>query len=96
MDSGHTERIGLDRSLIVALPYGGTKGGRLRPFPDDVARALASDANLERLETFDFEDRGLRDIWAALVLPLESPQKPPVADQAAVQAQRPGRSGSLC
>lgn len=68
MDSGHTERIGLDRNFIVALPYGGTKGGRRRPFPDDVARALASEANLERLETFDFEDRGLRDIWEALVL----------------------------
>ncbi|CAL9676987.1 hypothetical protein SUDANB105_07989 [Streptomyces sp. enrichment culture] len=68
MDSGHTERIGPDRAFIVALPYGGTKGGRRRPFPDDVARALPSEANLERLETFDFEDRGLRDIWEALVL----------------------------
>ncbi|MGW3690589.1 tyrosine-type recombinase/integrase [Streptomyces sp. NPDC005125] len=67
LDAGTAERVGLGRDFIVALPYGGQSGGRRRPFPDDVARALANDANLRRLEGFDSEDRGLRDVWEALV-----------------------------
>jgi integrase len=66
-DSGEAERIGLPRAFIVALPAGGHQGGRRRPFPDDVARALADESNLRHLESFDIEDRGLRDIWEALV-----------------------------
>jgi hypothetical protein len=46
---------------------GGHQGGRRRPFPDDVARALADESNLRHLESFDIEDRGLRDIWEVLV-----------------------------
>ncbi|WP_244291405.1 tyrosine-type recombinase/integrase [Streptomyces subrutilus] len=68
LETGEFERIGLDRGFIIALPFGGARGRRRRPFPDEVARALANEANLERLETFDYEDRGLRDVWEALVL----------------------------
>lgn len=68
LESGAAERIGLDRAFVVALPPGGHQGGRRRPFPDDVARALADEDNLARLETLDHDDRGLRDIWEALIL----------------------------
>ncbi|MFF1267157.1 tyrosine-type recombinase/integrase [Streptomyces anulatus] len=68
LDSGESEKIGLDRGFIVSAPHGGNKTRRRRPFPDDVARALAADANLQLLHGLDFEDRGLQDIWEALVL----------------------------
>ncbi|MEV7526450.1 site-specific integrase [Streptomyces sp. NPDC091371] len=68
LDLGEAERIGLGRAFIVTFPIYTVKAGRRRPFPDDVARALANEANLARLETFDIDDRGLRDIWEALVL----------------------------
>lgn len=68
MDTGRAERIGLGRAFIVALPHGGAKGGRRRPFPDEVARALADEDNLRNLESFDIADRGMRDIWEALVV----------------------------
>ncbi|MGI5445758.1 tyrosine-type recombinase/integrase [Streptomyces sp. CA-243310] len=69
MDSGATERIGLDRAFIVALPRGGASpSGRRRPFSDDVARALADEANLRVLDALDGEDRGLRDIWEAIIV----------------------------
>ncbi len=69
MDAGQAQLIGLDHAFIVALPYGGgSRGGRRKPFPDDVARALAHEANLKHLETMDVEDRGLRDIWEALIV----------------------------
>ncbi|GGR01063.1 hypothetical protein [Kitasatospora griseola] len=68
LDLGEAERIGLARAFIVTFPIYTAKAGRRRPFPDDVARALANEANLTRLESFDFDDRGLRDIWEALVL----------------------------
>ncbi|MCY0945673.1 tyrosine-type recombinase/integrase [Streptomyces antarcticus] len=67
METGVSERVGLERAFIIALPYGGATGGRRRPFPDDVARALANETNLRALETFDPEDRGMRDVWEALV-----------------------------
>ena len=68
LDRGAAERIGLDRAFIVALPYGGNQAGRRRPFPDEAARALANEDNLTRLQALDPDDRGLRDIWEALVL----------------------------
>ncbi|GAO06668.1 hypothetical protein TPA0598_01_10390 [Streptomyces lydicamycinicus] len=68
MDTGADERIGLDRSFIVAAPYGKGTRGRRNPFPDDVARALANKDNLRDLQALDADDRGLRDIWEALVL----------------------------
>jgi integrase len=43
-------------------------GGRRRPFPDDVARALADEDNLRSLDALDSEDRGLRDVWDTLVV----------------------------
>ncbi len=68
LESGKAEDIGLSRAFIVALPSGGFRSGRRRPFPDDIARALASEENLLRLDALDSEDRGLRDIWETLVL----------------------------
>lgn len=67
-ETGVSDQIGLDRAFIVALPAGGIRAGRRRPFPDAVARALAAEKNLQGLETFDIEDRGLRDIWEGLVV----------------------------
>jgi hypothetical protein len=38
------------------------------PFPDEVARALADETNLQRLaDRHDPADRGMRDIWEAIV-----------------------------
>ena len=69
MDEGTTVSIGLDRRFITALPYGGAGRGRRRqPFSDEVGRALADGGNLALLDQADVEDRGLRDIWEALVL----------------------------
>lgn len=68
LESGEAGRAGLQRAFIVALPTSGIKVGRRRPFPDDVARALAHPGNLDRLAASDPGDRGLRDIWEALVL----------------------------
>ncbi|MFE5125128.1 tyrosine-type recombinase/integrase [Streptomyces sp. NPDC056669] len=69
MDSGTAHRIGLDQAFIVALPHGGhSKAGRRKPYSDETARALANETNLQRLDSMDAEDRGLRDIWEALVV----------------------------
>ncbi|MER5615395.1 tyrosine-type recombinase/integrase [Streptomyces sp. NPDC002215] len=68
LELGEADRIGLSRGFILALPAGGNFGGRRRPFPDDVARELAKDSNLTRLDEADVEGRGLRDIWEALVV----------------------------
>ena len=70
MDEGIAADIGLDRRFITAAPTGGGagKGGRRRPFSDEVARALASEGNLALLDQADVEDRGLQDIWEALVV----------------------------
>jgi integrase len=70
MDSGATDRIGLVREFIVAVPTAGATTGRTprRPFPDEVARALADETNLQKLaHVHDPEDRGLRDMWEITV-----------------------------
>ncbi|WP_107421123.1 tyrosine-type recombinase/integrase [Streptomyces sp. CB03234] len=69
LESGSSDRIGLARECIVAMPPGGRTVTRARsPFSDDVARALADEANLRRLaERHDPEDQGMRDIWEAIV-----------------------------
>ena len=48
MDTGAADRIGLAREFIVAVPTAGATTGRTprRPFPDEVARALADEDNL--------------------------------------------------
>ena len=45
MDTGAADRIGLAREFIVAVPTAGATTGRTprRPFPDEVARALADE-----------------------------------------------------
>jgi len=66
MDVGAADRIGLAREFIVATPTAGATTGRTprRPFPDEVARALAHEDNLRHLaEVYDPRDHGLRDIW---------------------------------
>lgn len=68
-DSGLSQTLGLEREFITALPSGGPKTRRRRsPFPDEVARALADEANLQRLAANDPRDWGLRDIWEAIIL----------------------------
>jgi integrase len=71
LDTGAAERIGLAREFIVAAPTAGASTGRVprRPFPDEVARALADEDNLARLAAgHDPFDRGLRDMWETTVL----------------------------
>ncbi|MEU6493915.1 tyrosine-type recombinase/integrase [Streptomyces sp. NPDC046984] len=68
METGAAIQIGLDRAFVVILPRSQKKVGRRKPFSDDVAKALASSQNLAGLETLDSDDRGLRDIWEALVV----------------------------
>ena len=71
MDTGAADRIGLAREFIVAVPTAGATTGRTprRPFPDEVARALADEDNLRRLaEVYDPQDRGLRDMWEITVI----------------------------
>ncbi|MFJ2095034.1 tyrosine-type recombinase/integrase [Streptomyces sp. NPDC087901] len=69
LETGACERLGLDRGFIVALPYGrAPRGRRRKPFSDEVARALAAEDNLQKLDEMDYEDCGLRDIWEALVV----------------------------
>jgi integrase len=69
MGTGAADAIGLGRAFITALPPGGKELKRPRgPFTDEVARALADEGNLRRLaEDYDPRDRGLRDIWEAIV-----------------------------
>jgi hypothetical protein len=70
LESGQAERVGLDRAFITAMPAPGATIRRTRaPFPDDVARALAGEANLRRLaDTYDPFDRGLRDAWETIIV----------------------------
>ncbi|MFD5616756.1 tyrosine-type recombinase/integrase [Kitasatospora sp. NPDC127060] len=68
LETGASEAIGLGREFIVALPQSQKKVGRRKPFSDEVAKALASPANLTALEALDSGDRGLRDIWEGLVV----------------------------
>jgi integrase len=71
LESGVAGQLGLDREFITAMPAAGYSPGRTarRPFPDDVARALAGETSLARLaEAYDLEDQGMRDVWEAIVL----------------------------
>ncbi len=70
LESGEAERLGLDRAFITAMPAPGTVARRSRPpFPDEVARALADEANLRKLAgTYDPSDRGLRDAWETIIV----------------------------
>jgi integrase len=70
LETTAAEAIGLDRAFITTLPSGGFSRGRTRsPFSDEVAQALASEANLERLAAeYDPHDRGLRDIWETMIV----------------------------
>ena len=70
LESGAADRIGLCREFITEFPTAGASPLRARrPFPDDVARALADEANLSRLaHDHDPGDQGLRDIWEAIVI----------------------------
>jgi integrase len=69
LTSGSTDRVGLDRSFVTALPRPGREIKTSRnPFTDDVAQALADERNLDRFaEIHDAADSGLCDIWVALV-----------------------------
>ncbi|WP_329314644.1 site-specific integrase [Streptomyces sp. NBC_01278] len=67
LDRGANDRAGLDRAFVVTLPHGRGRSGRRRPFPDVMARALANEDNLQEFARADTDDRGLRDIWEALV-----------------------------
>ncbi|WP_052270326.1 tyrosine-type recombinase/integrase [Streptomyces sp. MUSC 125] len=70
LEHGTAERLALDREFIIAMPYAGNETLRARrPFPDEVARALADADNLTRLaETHDPDDLGLRDVWETIVV----------------------------
>ncbi len=51
------------------MPAAGPTPVRKRsPFPDEVARALADQANLARLAALDPADFGLRDIWETIIV----------------------------
>jgi hypothetical protein len=53
LDSGVADQLGLDRQFVIALPGGeGLPLRTRRPFPDEVARALADEANLGRLAEY--------------------------------------------
>ena len=70
LDTGAADKLGLDREFITALPAAGATTGRTarRPFPDEVARALAAEASLAELAaTYDPGDNGARDIWETTV-----------------------------
>ena len=69
MDSGVAETLGLGRQFITAIPATRHQRSRARrPFPDEVARALADEANLARFAAcYDPEDQGMRDIWETIV-----------------------------
>ncbi|MFE3943249.1 tyrosine-type recombinase/integrase [Streptomyces sp. NPDC059118] len=68
METGEVERLGLDRAFVLALPPGKRTQRRRRPFPDDVAKAVANQSNLQALDALDVDDRGLLDCWEALVI----------------------------
>ncbi|WP_329449281.1 site-specific integrase (plasmid) [Streptomyces sp. NBC_01426] len=67
LETGDSERIGLDRAFLLAIPGAARPKNRRRPFTDDVAQALAAETHLQALEGKDPDDRGLRDIWEGLV-----------------------------
>jgi integrase len=69
LETGHADQIGLDREFITAFPNAGRSSPQRsrNPFTDDVARALADEANLRELDKLDPADCGLRDAWEAIV-----------------------------
>ena len=70
LESGEAGRLGLDRAFIAAMPAPGRVVQRTRaPFTDEVARALADQANLQALaRDHDPLDRGLRDAWETIIV----------------------------
>lgn len=70
MTSGEAAVVGVRREFIAAVPAGGKPVVAPRnPFPDEVAQAVAAEANLRLLaDMFDPLDRGIRDAWEALIL----------------------------
>ncbi|WP_411146842.1 tyrosine-type recombinase/integrase [Streptomyces sp. x-80] len=70
LENGAAEQLGLDREFIIAMPFAGGEPLRARrPFPDEVARALADEANLAHLaQTHDPDDQGMRDVWETIVV----------------------------
>jgi integrase len=70
LESGEADRLGLDRGFITAMPAPGRVIQRTRtPFTDEVARALADEANLQALSRdHDPLDRGLRDVWETIIV----------------------------
>jgi integrase len=71
LETGAAERLGLDREFIIAIPHAGATVGMTarRPFPDEVARALADEASLANLAAaYDPDDGGARDIWETTVI----------------------------
>jgi integrase len=70
MDTGMAEQIGLSREFIVTVPTATEARGRnaRRPYPDEVARALADEDNLKQFaQLYDPHDLGLRDMWEIVV-----------------------------
>ncbi|RKR88402.1 phage integrase family protein [Micromonospora pisi] len=69
LDRGAVDSLGLAREFIAAVPaWEGLPLRTRRPFPDQVARALADETNLRRLaEHHDRLDHGMRDIWETLI-----------------------------
>ena len=69
MDTGRADQLGLAREFLTAMPAaGGTPVRARRPFPDEVAQALADETNLARLaEEYDPRDQGLLDMWETIV-----------------------------
>ena len=68
LESGGCDRIGLDRSFITAFPGESSRSASAAPSTIEVARALADEANLQRLDQeHDPFDGGIRDAWEALV-----------------------------
>ena len=71
LENGAADRLGLDREFIIAIPTAGATPGRTprRPFPNEVARALADEANLAELSArYDASDGGVRDIWETTIV----------------------------
>jgi integrase len=69
-ETGDAVRLGLDRGFIAAAPAQGAATARARPpFTDGVARALADEANLDKLaRDHDPCDRGMRDTWETIIV----------------------------
>jgi integrase len=70
LESGEAGRLGLSRDFITAMPSAGAPVHRSRPpFPDEVARALAEEENLQRLaRDCDPRDLGMRDAWETIIV----------------------------